>query len=502
MKSLHALLLEYVKSRGPQTEEARRFYKNMSAKDLMRQLEAKDPGLTDPDDAQYEYYVSISDRFGRAVLRKRGEEKLILGVERRGQELDKLLSETLPPILARNQMTVAQIQKATPSENLPETQMKNEILIEKKREDSVTAGMEGLSLGPSSTELHVSQIRLFNDRSSGIKEYKDGDENDHERNDLGGSSKRQWAEFYDREGNLLHDRVIVEFKELPPTAFRDDKRLNAVRLQLRSLVRELRLASRRIPNAKPFQVLHCLGFYDTEQGGYGIVYLPPPANTYTTCESLGNILLRDDYKRLLEEDMDNRLNLAKALAFTVYSLHSVQWVHKSFNPDNVLLFGRVDNGQVKFDWTSPYVVGFDASRSNLAHSDKIPTSIRWENRVYAHPHRQKNGDAEIKRFSKEYDIYSLGVVLLEIGLMKCFKHSDYRKSKEWTDIPAQDVQNKLLSLAEGELRKAPGKSYSGAVVTCLNGFFLSEFAHDDPAGTGLLAAFRSKVCEIFDQVRF
>lgn len=496
MKGLHALLLEYVKVKGPQTEEAKRFYKNMSAVELIKELEESDTALTEPEDAQQSYWLRLSEKFSWTVLRKKGAEKLILEVELRGQALDKLLSETIPPILS--QLPVSQIQKAMASENLPKTRVKQEILCEKKREDDAVIGsMEGLSLGSSSTELKFSQIRL-NHRPSGIKEVKDGDENDQERTDLGGSSRRQWAELLDLKGNVIHERVIVEFKERPVTAIRDEKRANEVRLQLRSLVRELRLAS-KTAEAKPFQVLYCLGFYETD-GGYGIVYRPPPSETYNICESLGNVLLKEEYKRLLRKDPANRLDLARALAFTMYSLHSVQWVHKSFNPDNILLFGTADaNNQVKFDWTSPYVVGFDASRTNIAHSDKIPTSIRWENRVYAHPHRQRNGDSEIKRFSKEYDIYSLGVVLLEIGQMKCFKHSDYRKSKAWTDIPAIDVQKKLLSLAQEDLTEFLGQTYSKAVVTCLEGK-LSEVENDN-TGTGLLAAFRSEICERFDYVR-
>lgn len=496
LKGLHALLLGCVKSKGPQTEAAKQFCKNMSAKGLITEFEEND--LESREMGETEEWLRRSEILRPTVLRKRDAERFILDVEQRVDVLDQLVSETIPPILALNQPTMAHNQKAMPSENLTERQVNPQILVEKNREESVISSMEGLSLGFNSTELHVSQVRLLQDRSSGTKEYNFGDEYDDKCSDLGGSSRRKWAQFFDTEGHLLHDRVIVEFKEPDPIAIREEKRRNEVRLQLRYLVRELRLASRSTTEAKPFQVLYCLGFCKMEDG-YGIVYLPPSSNTYDICESLGNILLKENYRRVFEKTFANRLHLAKALAFTIYSLHSIQWVHRTIKPDNILIFGSfTTDREVKFDWTSPYIVGFDAARPNLACDDRIPASIRWENRVYAHPHTQRNGDSGIKRFSKQYDIYSLGVVLLEIGQMKCFKDSEYRKSRAWTDISAKEVQDKLLLLAE-ELRGIAGETFSKIVVRCLDGF--PDFNDwDDVAGTALSALFRSRVCEMFDQI--
>jgi serine/threonine protein kinase len=385
-----------------------------------------------------------------------------------------------------------------PSVRLRETRIKSDILVEKKKEAEeviMTNSMQGLSLGASSTELQYSRIQFLQEPAGGAKKvYKDGDENDEERTDLGGASRRQWAQLLDGNGKVRDGRVIVEFKERP--LIRDETRITEVKKELRSLVRVLRLASQTGQASQIFQVLYCEGFYET-QDHYGIVYQLPASVSYSVCESLGNILLRREYRQLLSTDLENRLHLAKALAHTMYNIHSVQWVHKSFNPDNILLFGiRTSDDAVVFDWANPYVVGFDASRANLAHSDKLSTSLRWENRAYTHPERQREGD--VKRFSKTFDIYSLGVVLLEIGLLECFKHSSYRKAPAWTDIPARQVQDKFLLLA-GDLKRLVGKTYSEVVVACLRGF---SFEDDDSHETYLLAAFRSLVCEKFDYVRY
>jgi hypothetical protein len=498
MLELHRLLLDFVRTKGPQTDDAKRFYQDMSADDLFKELEIKDVKLSEPEVAQEKYWLRLSEKFTWSVFQKKGAEKLIVGVERWGDCLDTLLSATIPSTFIRTQLTSAQIKKTMPSGRLLETKIKSEILVEKKKEaEEMINSMQGLSLGASSTELQYSRIRLLQEPSTGGKKvFKDGDENDEDRTDLGGASRRQWAQLLDGHGNVRDGRVIVEFKERP--LIRDDTRITEVRKELRSLVRVLRLASQNGQESQLFQVLFCEGFYETPDH-YGIVYQLPSSPSYSVCESLGNILLKPEYHQLLGVDLENRLLLAKALAYTMYNIHSVQWVHKSFNPDNILLFGtRSSDGAITFDWANPYVVGFDASRANLAHSDKLSASLRWENRAYTHPERQREG--EVKRFSKTFDIYSLGVVLLEIGLMKCFKHSSYRKAAAWTDIPARQVQDRFLSLA-GDLKGLVGKTYSEVVAACLTGF-PSVIEDDDSHGTDLLAAFRSQVCEKFDYVRY
>ena len=316
-----------------------------------------------------------------------------------------------------------------------------------------------------------------------------------ERSDLGGASRRQWAQLLDETGHVQEARVIVEFKERPPIrefSF-DPKSVDHVKKELRSLVKELRLAER-------FQVLYCHGFYEAPEH-YGLVYRLPTAiipDDYMQCESLGNVLMHEEYTSFLAENLQNRLDLAKSLATTMYHLHSVQWVHKSFNPDNILLFGRRSwDKKVEFNWAQPYVVGFDASRANRAHSDKLPASLRWDNRVYTHPARQREG--EWTRFHKLFDIYSLGVVLLEIGTLTCFKNPSFRRNAEWTDIPAGEVQ-KRLGMQAVALKGELGRTYSEIVQVCLSGEFGVPNDEDDADETMLLDAFRSEVCEKFEQV--
>ena len=494
MQKLYRSLVAYVLATDP-TPNAKLLVEENSAEELFKRLERQDPALLSPSKEQEKFWLRAKERVTWVLFKKEKLEKLVLGVEEWGNLLNDLISATIPLIFVRKQLTAAEIARHTPGDGFVDANIKSQILIEKQMDNEVlSSNMSGLEISSLSADLQYSQLRFYGKHSRCIKTMKDGDEKDEGRTDLGGASRRQWAQLVDEKGNIQETRIIVEFKERPPPRDPMADHIDSVKKELRSLVKVLRLG------AKTFQVLYCHGFYETPDH-YGLVYQLPKSiavDEFLQCESLGNILMNDKYAPLLANNLDNRLDLARALAKTMFHLHSVQWVHKSFNPDNILLFGRrAANGDVQFDWSRPYVVGFDASRANLGHSDKLPTSLRWENRVYTHPDRQREGN--LPRFHKLYDLYSLGVVLLELGLLKCFKHSMYRKSPDWTDIPASEVQKKFV-IHSKELKSVLGNTYAEIVEVCLSGNF--GIADDDQDETRLLMAFRSEVCEKFDQVRY
>lgn len=503
MQNLHRLLFNYYIATEPETYAAVQFVKENSADDIFNEIALRDdPALVDPSIAQEKFWLRKKEQLTWALFRKEKLEKLVAGVEFWGNCLDTLISTTIPLIFLRKHLTAAEIAKNTPGDKLVDTNIKSQILIERRvEEEAVASSMSGLKItrrDTGSADLNYSHLRFLSPHVSSAKNIKDGDEKDEGRTDLGGASRRQWAQLLDDQGHVKESRIIVEFKERPQIREFSQDNVDSVKKELRSLARELRLGAR----GTAFHVLYCHGFYENTDH-YGLVYQLPQsitADEYLQCESLGNILMNTEYKLMLGNDLQNRLELAKSLATTMYHLHSVQWVHKSFNPDNILLFGQKrGNGTVEFDWSRPYLVGFDASRSNRAHSDKLPSSLRWENRVYTHPARQREG--ELPRFHKIFDIYSLGVVLLEIGMLDCFKHSAYRRNVKWTDIPAGEVQNQFIVCAK-DLKRSLGRTYAEIVKVCLDGKFGVSPDEDDADETHLLEAFWSEVCEKFDQVRY
>jgi serine/threonine protein kinase len=235
--------------------------------------------------------------------------------------------------------------------------------------------------------------------------------------------------------------------------------------------------------------MYCEGWYKTFDH-YGLVYKLPPHPPNFRCESLGNILLKEEYKELLHRDLNNRLQLAKALAWTLFELHTVQWVHQSFYPDNILLFGQeLPSGAVQFDWSSPYVVGFDSSRSNTGVSGKLNFRGEWNSRLYTHPDRLLK---EYERYHKIHDIYSLGVVLLDVGRLGSLMED--RQTEEWNRYGPHKVKDMFTKKAKS-LQQVLGKNYCDVVMTCLNGLL------DDRDDYTLMDEFRSQVCEKLDQIK-
>jgi hypothetical protein len=315
-----------------------------------------------------------------------------------------------------------------------------------------------------------------------------GDENDPKRTPLGGEARRCW-------GNYRGRKVIVEFKDRVPNPSQTDTRIAK---KLNSLVRQLRNAS----STEGFLLLDCEGYCKHGQA-YRILYKPPPSfdDRKGQCQSLANVLLKKQYSDILRQNLQHRLNLSKALATTLYHLHTVQWVHKCVNPDNILIFGsEAEDGIMAFDWENPYLVGFDSSRASLSETDGVPPDERWENRAYIAPEYQSTSHKTHQHFQKIFDLYSLGVILLEIGLGHCFKASKFRSNKEWSGLTSGALKQKFIRLAK-ELKGDLGPLYSEVVVTCLSGRFDIKEEEEDQHETLLLAAFRSEVCEKLDEIR-
>ncbi len=95
-------------------------------------------------------------------------------------------------------------------------------------------------------------------------------------------------------------------------------------------------------------------------------------------------------------------------------------VHESFRSENILFFApqakdtndtAYADASEKVDLNQPWIFGFEFSRPDTFFSagfiDTCP-----DRDVYRHPERQGQ---PLTTFKKMHDIYSLGIVLLEIG---------------------------------------------------------------------------------------
>ncbi|KAG4281134.1 hypothetical protein FPRO06_10039 [Fusarium proliferatum] len=228
-------------------------------------------------------------------------------------------------------------------------------------------------------------------------------------------------------------------------------------------------------------ILPCLGyFHDQKRYRYGIAFHYPRGDNTASPTSLADRLAQDQPRRI-RRDLGDRLRAARSLIGTVYQMLSVNWLHKNISSRNVLLF-EVEKDSYTVE--RPFLCGFDLTRrdNDMEPSGKLP-SIYLNNfpslseRLYWHPTRtaavsESPANAvgctrPLTRYRKEFDIYSLGVVLLEIGLWCPIKRIFKDCQTEDLGVFSEMLKSKYVP----ELRGRMGKVYADVVVNCLKGSF-------------------------------
>ena len=129
--------------------------------------------------------------------------------------------------------------------------------------------------------------------------------------------------------------------------------------------------------------------------------------------------------------LELRYRLAASICTTFSELYSSSWLHKGISSKNILFRGqapekgmtsRSSSGRQQSDvdyFTSllsgPLVSGFDYSRQETEEQtiDRARASSDTSSALYRHPNYQ--GDAA-QGYKLAYDVYSLGMILLEIAL--------------------------------------------------------------------------------------
>lgn len=182
--------------------------------------------------------------------------------------------------------------------------------------------------------------------------------------------------------------------------------------------------------------------------------------------------------------LGQRFNFALQIAQAVRKWHSVGWVHQSINAYNVL-FPKDRASGVNF--SNIFLHGFDFARPSQGPSlghyiDDV------DNDVYRHPERQ--GLSRLGH-TKIHDLYSLGVVLLEIGLWEDVRKTASGSVKRGLELPICEMDLSLKSATMNRLAHYMGKDYQEAVLTCLSSDFGVPL--DDPERSILAKAFQQRV---------
>ncbi|KAI2469164.1 prion-inhibition and propagation-domain-containing protein [Annulohypoxylon bovei var. microspora] len=151
-----------------------------------------------------------------------------------------------------------------------------------------------------------------------------------------------------------------------------------------------------------------LGYvHDRDLARFGLVFELPALTSMSVPQSL-----YDRLQTSMKPSLSMRLNMARKLVVSLEYLHATKWLHKGLRSDNILFLTSYNPG-----WLSFCLSGFDYSRPAVPNEvTEVPSSNR-EHDLYRHPDVQFDvpRDGEYG-YREKHDVYSLGVVLMEIGL--------------------------------------------------------------------------------------
>lgn len=257
-------------------------------------------------------------------------------------------------------------------------------------------------------------------------------------------------------------------------------------------------------NSKPpyLYAPNCVGYIDDfeKNNRYGWIFMMPVGSVNgTTLKPLHSILGQDHYKPTLAQ----RVSLAWKLASSLLYLHAANWLHKGVHSGNVIFPFDGDT----FNLERPVLSGFEYSRPESNKTTVRSLDPKWDS--YRWPGIQ-NEAPKATNTRKTYDIYSLGLVLLEIAHWKPLH--EIMCLKRW---PAPDKQNSRIRnwlLGEelfppfnnsnplSELRNIAGDKYWKAVRRCLvahgeMGMCVQEDSDGPEIGIQLQEAFTKLVVE-------
>jgi hypothetical protein len=167
--------------------------------------------------------------------------------------------------------------------------------------------------------------------------------------------------------------------------------------------------------------------------------------------------------------LDSRFALAQSLSTALFFLHSVDFVHKSIESRNVLMLERPDlEAKRRFPYAlgDPFLVGFDSLRSDVGFSDHATQvgatgSLPSSSKLYQHPNRIFSMSPP--RYQKAHDVYSLGMVLLEVGLWRPLE----RYERGLLNASADIGQKQLKELTD-DVAISMGRRYKELVCWCLS----------------------------------
>ncbi|KAJ6258544.1 Phytochrome [Drechslerella dactyloides] len=233
------------------------------------------------------------------------------------------------------------------------------------------------------------------------------------------------------------------------------------------LVLRIEALAALLHSTKPddFRILRCSGFvHESVDSAFGLIFdFPKQSGLAPKC--LADVIVETSNMRE-RPTLGTRFQLALNLALSLFGFHKVGWLHKSISPYNVLFFINLRSTRAARWLETPYLTGFNHSRQDDALAFTLgPDSNETISRYY-HPEYSQSVRPQIP-YRIQFDYYSLGLVLLEIGLWETLEDIIKRRKRKYASKREmlEDLQKARVPL----LGHFMGTDYQDAVNACLSG---------------------------------
>ena len=237
-------------------------------------------------------------------------------------------------------------------------------------------------------------------------------------------------------------------------------------------------------------ILFCQGFlFDSLENRFELRF--PYPEGFCNPRSLLDILCGPiNREKGVIHALNQRIDLVKSIVTAVFLLHAADLVHKQIQPDNIIIFQRQpkqladtinkehatpENMENTYSYRQtyphclgrPFLVGSDCVRKADAGSLMLKTED-WKKNIYLSP-------VMSSAYSMQHDMYTLGVVLLEIAWWASFsdRHLDHLGKMVWRDrntlLAPEELKKMYMSLAVRRVPRLMGQKYANVVAACLGG---------------------------------
>ena len=263
----------------------------------------------------------------------------------------------------------------------------------------------------------------------------------------------------------------------------------------------------KMDKTSQFCAPRCLGFFDDRddvrdsqhEPRFGLVFQKPEKSSLPV--SLRQMIFKGP-----KPSLTDRVLLAHKVSTCILYLHAVNWLHKGLRSDSIVFIsqnGSTDTPAID----QPYVTGFEYARPDRDYETSTSgLEVNDYAMLYVHPGYQ-GSDAK-GTYRKTFDIYSLGIILLEIAYWTRIEDILDIDMDDVTPAQLKDIRNRLLQPGSeylAHLKADLGDRYYTAVKSCIDGrpafsVGVDENEADFQTGAKLQHSFTALVVDALDSI--